>query len=621
MHAVDGINFGQMKRFGFILLLFITGIAYGQEVKFEASAPSVVATGEQFRLSYTLNQEGTNLKVPTLEGFELLMGPSVSQSSSFSFVNGKSTQSKSYTYTYLLEGTKEGKFQIAPATVTIDGKQYQSNALTIEVVKGNTNSNASSGRNSGQPIQPDATASVNEENLFVKVDVSKKSLYLGESLVATIKVYTKVDLSNFGRSKFPTFDGFLAEEIPTPQRIELVRETYNGQIYNVGVIRKVLLFPQHTGEIVIEPFELECIVRQRLAGGGHSFFDDFFGNYRDVRAMRRSKPVTVTVKELPQNGKPAGFSGTVGNITMSTSLSADTVSANDAITYKVTFSGQGNLKLLQAPVMDFPLDFEAYDPKESRNVNTSENGMAGTVSFEYVLIPRYSGDYKIPAIRYSYYDTKSNTYKTIVGQEYAIHVRKGAEKGQTGSTSGNVVQSFKKEDIRQVGEDIRYLKTGSLNLKEAGVHFFGTLKYWLSLFIPLVLFIAAFVFNRQRIKANADIARVKNRTATKMARKRLKLAATALKSHNGEQFYDEVLKALWGYMSYKLNIDKAELNRDNISEILQRKNVSEDLMKDFISLLDTCEYARYAPGSNSDNEMEKVYARSIELITKLDKNI
>ena len=556
-----------------------------------------------------------------MEGFELLMGPSVSQSSSFSFVNGKSTQSKSYTYTYLLEGTKEGKFQIAPATVTIDGKQYQSNALTIEVVKGNTNSNASSGRNSGQPIQPDATASVNEENLFVKVDVSKKSLYLGESLVATIKVYTKVDLSNFGRSKFPTFDGFLAEEIPTPQRIELVRETYNGQIYNVGVIRKVLLFPQHTGEIVIEPFELECIVRQRLAGGGHSFFDDFFGNYRDVRAMRRSKPVTVTVKELPQNGKPAGFSGTVGNITMSTSLSADTVSANDAITYKVTFSGQGNLKLLQAPVMDFPLDFEAYDPKESRNVNTSENGMAGTVSFEYVLIPRYSGDYKIPAIRYSYYDTKSNTYKTIVGQEYAIHVRKGAEKGQTGSTSGNVVQSFKKEDIRQVGEDIRYLKTGSLNLKEAGVHFFGTLKYWLSLFIPLVLFIAAFVFNRQRIKANADIARVKNRTATKMARKRLKLAATALKSHNGEQFYDEVLKALWGYMSYKLNIDKAELNRDNISEILQRKNVSEDLMKDFISLLDTCEYARYAPGSNSDNEMEKVYARSIELITKLDKNI
>ena len=621
MHAVDGINLGQMKRFGFILLLFITGIAYGQEVKFEASAPSVVATGEQFRLSYTLNQEGTNLKVPTLEGFELLMGPSVSQSSSFSFVNGKSTQSKSYTYTYLLEGTKEGKFQIAPASVTVDGKQYQSNALTIEVVKGNTNSNASSGRNSGQPIQPDATASVNEENLFVKVDVSKKSLYLGESLVATIKVYTKVDLSNFGRSKFPTFDGFLAEEIPTPQRIELVRETYNGQIYNVGVIRKVLLFPQHTGEIVIEPFELECIVRQRLAGGGHSFFDDFFGNYRDVRAMRRSKPVTVTVKELPQNGKPAGFSGTVGNITMSTSLSADTVSANDAITYKVTFSGQGNLKLLQAPVMDFPLDFEAYDPKESRNVNTSENGMAGTVSFEYVLIPRYSGDYKIPAIRYSYYDTKSNTYKTIVGQEYAIHVRKGAEKGQAGSTSGNVVQSFKKEDIRQVGEDIRYLKTGSLNLKEAGVHFFGTLKYWLSLFIPLVLFIAAFVFNRQRIKANADIARVKNRTATKMARKRLKLAATALKSHNGEQFYDEVLKALWGYMSYKLNIDKAELNRDNISEILQRKNVSEDLMRDFISLLDTCEYARYAPGSNSDNEMEKVYARSIEVITKLDKNI
>lgn len=622
MQGADRFKLGQMKRFLFVILLFIVHFAYSQNVEFRASAPSVVATGEQFRLSYILNCEGTNLKVPTLEGFDLLMGPSVSQSSSYSFVNGKSTQSVSFTYTYLLEGTKEGKFQITPATITVDGKEYKSNALTIEVVKGSSNAAASSGQGSGnRAVQPDASAAVNEDNLFVKVDVSKRNLYLGESLVATIKVYTKVDLTNFGRSKFPTFAGFLAEEIPTPQRIELTRETYNGEIYNVGVIRKVLLFPQQTGEITIEPFELECIVRQRLAGGGRSFFDDFFGNYRDVRAMRRSKPVTVTVKELPQSGKPVGYSGTVGNITMSTSLSADTVNANDAITYKVTFSGQGNLKLLQAPSINFPLDFEAYDPKESRNVNVSENGMSGTVSFEYVLIPRYSGDYKIPAVRYSYFDTKTGTYKTLAGQEYAIHVRKGAEKGQEGNSSGNVVQSFKKEDIRQVGEDIRYLKTGDLNLKEAGVHFFGTLSYWLWMLIPLFLFIAGIVFNRQRIKANADIARVKNRAAAKMARKRLKLAAAAMRSHNAEQFYEEVLKALWGYMSYKLNIDRAELNRDNISGILQQKNVADDLLKDFIGVLDTCEYARYAPGSNSDAEMDKVYAQSMEVIMKLDKSI
>jgi len=297
------------------------------------------------------------------------------------------------------------------------------------------------------------------------------------------------------------------------------------------------------------------------------------------------------------------------------------VNANDAITYKVTFRGTGNLKLLKAPTINFPLDFEVYDPKESRDLNITENGTTGSVSFEYLIIPRYSGDYKIPAIRFSYFDSQSNTYKTIAGAEYNIHVRKGADKGQVETSTGNQVKSFKKEDVRKVGEDIRYLKTEGLNLKAAGVRFFGTTLYWLALLIPFVLFVVGAVLNRRRIKANADIVRVKNKAANKMARKRLKVAASAMKNHNAEQFYDEVLKALWGYMSYKLNIDRAELNRDNISEILQSKGVEEDRIKEFIAVLDTCEYARYAPGSNSDQEMGKVYTDSIDVITKLDKAI
>lgn len=610
-----------MKRLGFIILLFVVSIAYSQNVEFKASAPSVVAVGEQFRLSYTINRNASNLKVPTFEGFELLMGPNTSQSSSFSMINGKTTQSVSFIYTYLMLGSKEGTYKIPSATILVDGKQYKSNELTIQVIKGSGNTEASN-MNSGQESgQQKASAAINENNLFVKVDISKHSLYIGESLVATIKVYSKVGLSDFGRTKFPAFTGFLAEEIPTPQRIELVRETYNGQIYDVGVIRKMLLFPQHIGKITIEPFELECIVRQRLAGGGHGFFDDFFGNYRDVRVMRRSKPVEITVKELPQNNKPTVFSGTVGNITMSTSLSADTVNANDAITYKVVFQGNGNLKLMQAPSVSFPLDFETYDPKESRNINIAEMGLSGSVSFEYVVIPRYSGDYKIPAIRYSYFDSKTNSYKTILGNEYSIHVRKGVEKGQMSSNSGGMVQSFKKEDIRQVGADIRYLKSGDLGLKAKGVQFFGTFSYWLAFLIPTFLFIIGIFVYRQRIKANADVAHVKNRAATKMARKRLKLAAFAMKEHNAEQFYDEILKALWGYMSYKLNIDRAELNRDNISDILVRKNVVDEQVKGFIAVLDTCEYARYAPNSNSAQEMDKVYMQSVEVITKLDKNL
>ena len=609
-----------MRQIGLIILLFFTSLAYAQNVEFKASAPSVVAVGEQFKLEYTLNKEGDNLKVPTLEGFDLLMGPSVGQSFYSSNINGKMTQNVTFSYTYILEGTKKGTFQIPGATVIIDGKEYTSNALKIEVVEGSRNSNGNQAA-TNRPVQPDANATVNDNNLFVKVEVSRRSLYMGESLMATIKVYTKVDLVNLGRTKFPDFNGFLAEEVPTPQRIELVREAVDGQIYNVGTIRKVLLYPQHTGEITIEPFELECIVRQRLANGGRSFFDEFFGNYKDVRAMRRSKPVTMQVKELPQLGKPAGFGGTVGNVTMATSLSADTVNANDAITYKVTFRGTGNLKLLKAPTINFPLDFEVYDPKESRDLNITENGTTGSVSFEYLIIPRYSGDYKIPAIRFSYFDSQSNTYKTIAGAEYNIHVRKGADKGQVETSAGNQVKSFKKEDVRKVGEDIRYLKTEGLNLKAAGVRFFGTTLYWLALLIPFVLFVVGAVLNRRRIKANADIVRVKNKAANKMARKRLKVAASAMKNHNAEQFYDEVLKALWGYMSYKLNIDRAELNRDNISEILQSKGVEEDRIKEFIAVLDTCEYARYAPVSNSDQEMGKVSTDSIDVITKLDKAI
>lgn len=609
-----------MKLLSLVILLFISSLVSAQNVEFRATAPSVVAIGEQFRLAYTINKEGSNLRVPTLEGFDLLMGPSTSSSSSVNIINGKMTQSSSYTYTYVLEGVKEGSYDIAPASIVVDGKQYSSNALKIQVVKGNANNNASGNRGERESAQPDAKASINEENLFVKVEVSRKSLYIGESLVAVIKVYSKVDLMNFGRSKFPAFEGFLSEEIPSSQRIELVRENYNGQIYNVGTIRKMLLYPQHSGDLTIEPFELECIVRQRL-GGSRSFIDDFFQNYQDVRAMRKSRPVTVQVKELPQAGKPLGFAGTVGNISMTTSISADTVNANDAVTYKVTFKGSGNLKLLRAPSIQFPLDFEVYDPKETKDIQTGENGMYGTVSFEYLAIPRYSGDYRIPPVTFSYFDPQAAAYKIVRSPEYNIHVRKGAEKGQTAANQGNNVQSFKKEDVRMVGQDIRYLKTGDLGLREMGVRFFGTFRFWLALLIPFLIFVIGAILNRRRIKANADLVRVKNKAANKMARKRLKVAAVALKNHNAEQFYDEVLKSLWGYMSYKLNIDRAELNRDNISEILLQKKVDNALIQEFISVLDTCEYARYAPGSNPDEQMGQVYTDSIDVITKLDKAI
>ncbi len=608
-----------MKLFSFIVLLFVGVLTYAQDVKFTASAPSVVALGEQFKLSYSINKQGSNLEIPTLEGFDLLMGPNKSESSSFFYNNGKQTQSFEIIYTYVLEGVKEGVYQIPAATIVVDGKKYQSNALKIQVVKGNNSAAAGqAGNQSGQTSSQSASNTINDENLFVQVEVSRKSMYIGESLVATIKVYSKVELAGFGRSKFPAFEGFLSEELPMPDRIELTRGTYNGQIYNIGVLRRLLLFPQQTGEITIDPFELECVVNQRL-GGSRSFFDDFFGNVREVRVMRRSRPVTINVKELPQDGKPVGFSGTVGNVTMSTSVSADTVNANDAITYKITFKGNGNLKLLKAPKVNFPYDFETYDPKETKDIRTTESGMLGSITFEYLIIPRYSGDYQIPAVYSFYFDVQSGVYKNLYGQGYNIHVRKGAERTQ--GTGGNAIQSFKKEDVRTVGEDIRYLRTGDIKLHKKGVRFFATWMYGMALLGPFLIFVIGAILNRRRIKANADLARVKNRAANKMAHKRMKVAANAMKNRNAEQFYEEVLKALWGYVSYKLNIDKVELNRDNITGILQQKTVDHTIIQEFMGVLDECEYARYAPGSNIGQEMDRIYMDGIKIITKLDKII
>ena len=608
-----------MRSLIVILLLFFIGGNYlqAQDVSFTASAPGVVEVGEQFRLSFSLNKQGEELQLPTLKGFELLAGPSMSTSMSTTIINGKVTTNSEFIYTYVLQATEEGEYTIEPATITVDGKQLKSNSLTIKVVKGS--GNVQQNQQSGGRSETQAATSIKNDDIFLRLEVSRGSLYVGESLVATLKIYTRVGVSQFGRSKFPPFDGFLAEEVKTPQNIEFRREEYNGQVYDVGVLQQTILFPQHAGTLTIAPFELECIVRQRLSRS-RSFFDDFFdSNYRNVRVMTKSKPVNITVKNLPEQGKPLGFSGAVGNLTMSTSISADTLNTNDALTYKVIFKGTGNLKLIEAPKLNLPPDFEVYDPKATKDIQTTTKGTGGTVTFEYLIIPRFGGDYTIPAVETSFFNPSTGTYKQLKGQEYKIHVKKGKNDGNTTGTTA--IQSFKKENVKMLGEDIRYLKTGDLDLKEAGVHFFGTLSYWLWMLIPLFLFIAGIVFNRQRIKANADIARVKNRAAAKMARKRLKLAAAAMRSHNAEQFYEEVLKALWGYMSYKLNIDRAELNRDNISGILQQKNVADDLLKDFIGVLDTCEYARYAPGSNSDAEMDKVYAQSMEVIMKLDKSI
>lgn len=614
-------------RIGLLILLSLISCAGGfaQQITFTASAPGVVEVGEQFRLVYRLNKaDASNLRVPSVDGLVLLAGPSPSRSSSVSIINGNVTQVEELTYTYIYEAEEEGEITVAEAIITVDGKDYTSNPLKIKVVKNSGGGSAQQNQQNQQNRQGQQqgrqqsgqTGNVSQDDLFLRLEVSRNSLYVGESLVATLKVYSRVGLSGFGQSKFPAFDGFLSEEVPTGQ-IRLERAEYNGKVYETGVLYQRVLFPQHAGEITIEPFQVECVVRQRVTNRSNDFFDSFFGNVREVNVIRRTPAVKINVKALPESGKPRNFGGMVGNLSMSTSMSPDTLKANDALTYKVTFRGTGNLKLMEAPKINFPHDFDVYDPKVNRDIRTSGGTNTGTVTFEYLVIPRYGGDYTIPAVNYAYFDTRSGSYKTLSGSAYPIHVIKGAE-GTPGSGEA-ALQSFKKEDVRVIGEDIRFIRTGDLELQRKGVSFYHSLAYVFSFILPFLLCLIGMLVNRRRIKANADLVRVKSKAANKMARKRLQSASGAMRSGDSARFYQEVLTALWGYMSYKLNINASDLNRDNISDHLNRRNVPDEQSARFIELLDTCEFARYAPGSDRGQEMEKVYTESVDVITGLDR--
>lgn len=602
-----------MKKifFTLITIVLISTSVFAEEIKFTASAPNVVELGEQFRLTYSLNKKGKNIQLPDLNGFRVLMGPSTSSSMSTQIINGKMTTNSSYSYTYVLLAEREGKFTISPAKITVDGDETRSNSITIEVVKANTNTqNSSDNKSQGRS----ETQNITQDNLFVKVDLDRRSVFMGEHVVATIKVYTRLTIAGFGDSKFPSFDGFLSQEIPTPGQISLQRENVNGTIYNTGIIRKLILFPQHTGEITIDPFELECVIRQRRSNGNRGFFDEFFDNYQDIRVPRKSNPVKITVKDFPAN-KPVNFDGAVGDLNLTATIDKDSVKANDAITLKVKVSGNGNLKLINPLKFDFPADFEVYDPKTTQNLTSTENGMTGSTTFDYLIIPRHGGEYEIPSVDFSFFDPKAKIYRTRSTPKFKIKVAKGE-----GDGAGTVVGSFSKEDVKFIGKDIRFIKTNEFNPILKGEIFFGTTNFYLGYLIPFALFVFAFIFNRKRIKENADIARVKNKRANRVAMKRLKTALASLKIQQKEQFYDEILKAIWGYTSDKLNLPLANLNKENITEILQNKMVDQSLIEEFLDILNTCEFAKYSPSAES-SEMDQLYQKTMDTITKLEKNI
>ena len=600
-----------MRFLHYILVLVFLFPVYvrAQDVSFTAEGPRVVQVGESFMVTFTVNSRPSSFKAPAMTDFYVLSGPNQSQSTSIQIINGRSSQNTTISYTYYLEATKSGTFIIPPAIVTVDKTEYNSNSLAIEVA-GEKDQSQVVPQEEDQAVQQQ----VPDEELFVRVMTNKSSVYQGEHIIATLKIYTRLSISGFGSSEMPDFAGFWTKDIETPSQINLQRENVGGIIYNTGIIRKVILFPQKTGEIPIGPFKLETYVRQQV-NTPRSVFDDFFGpSYSNVSKMLESKPVVINVNPLPAD-KPAGFSGAVGSLGIESEIDKTEIVTNDAVTIKIRIKGNGNLNLVEAPKIDFPPDFDNFDPKITSNITNSATGQTGSKTFEYLIIPRHAGNYRIPPVVFSYFDLNKKQYQTLTTNEFKITVAKGADE-----ESVAVISGLSKEELIILGSDILFIKPGPFKIYPAGKIMFGTIKFYALYAVSFILFLAVILFWRAYIKKIQNEELVRNRKANKIARERLKQASSHLKQNQTEAFYESVLKALWGYLSDKLNIPVSELSRETAEKSLSSRLTDPNFIKDLLGLIDICEMARYAPSADMQI-MDKVYSDSVKLISKLEQNI
>lgn len=595
------------------LFLLLTVLVRAEEpVRFTASSPSNVILDRPFQLVYTVNATGKDMRTSDFNNFEVLAGPFESRSSSYQIVNGKATSSVSVSYTYTLQATKTGTFTIPSASIMVDGKKYSSNGLSIKVLPADDNATSKSGKEESRSA---AGQGISNENVFIKAQVSKTSVYEQEPLLVTYKLYTLLDVVQCNNRKMPDFKGFMKNEIELSQNKQFSYENFNGKNYGTVVLYQVLLFPQQAGELKIDKAVFDAVIRVENRQQVRSIFDDFFDSYSNVQKAITANGAVVSVKPLPAN-KPANYNGTVGSLNMTSSISSENVKANDAVTLKVVISGSGNMKLIQNPEIRFPDGFEVYDPKVNNNFKTNINGISGTKIIEYMFIPRHGGDFQIPSAEISYFDIKDRTYKTLRTPVYNLKVAKG-----TGESTTNVVNGYvAKEDLKKLGNDIRFIVTDKFELQKEETPFFGTTLSWLGYIIPLIISIMLFLVFRKHAVESSNLDFIRNKKANKAAQKRLKLASKLLSEGKKDLFYEEVMKAVWNYLSDKLTIPVASLTKENVSIELESRGVEKELIAVFIEILNTCEYARFAPNSGQQ-EMGNLYETSINTISKLENTM
>lgn len=585
------------------------------DVSFKVICKRQVVVGEQFQVSYELNGDGKNFEAPNFNNFEKIGGPFSSTSSSVQIINGSVTKTNTHTYSFYLRAIKEGKFTIPAATITVDKKKVKSTTMEIEVVK-DSGSVVGGGGNSSGP-------SVSAKDVFLEASLNKKSAYLGEQVTLTYKIYYTLPISQLSISKAPSYSGFWTKDITdnngTIQQSSIVR---NGTEYHVATIQEIVLIPQKTGTLTIDPLDISCIAQvknENRQQRGYDPFDNFFGDimgtsYTNVKKEVKSQPISIEVLAMPAKDKPESFKGAVGQFTFTSTIDKTEMKSNDAFTITYTVSGKGNIELLDIPRPVFPPDFEVYDPKITTNTKNNSYGLSGTKKAEYVVIPRVSGTFDLTPTEFTYFDPAKSRYVTLKSDNYHLRVERSANEGSSG-----IIYAGGQEAIKVVGSDIHHIMLKG-NLKKESALLFASPVYFVIWIVMVLIFVSALVVYKRVNKFNHNQVLVRNKKATKIAKKRLQNAYSYLRIKDQSHFYEEFSQALWGYISDKLNIARSQLSMDTVKEMMSGKNVPEDIVNQFIELLNNCEFARFAPG-DPGKKMEELYEKGVEVITKAEKNL
>lgn len=612
-----------IRRFFLLIgVMLLSATAFAAEKRsFSTNAPMIVAAGEPFRVEFSLNAkpDDDTFVAPDFSGFEVIAGPSVYRGQSVQFVNGTMTQTYEFTYTYVLLPTTAGNFTIGQAEVKVEGESLKTEPVPIEVVKEGGSQPAEPRQERGEAAptpEERANEQVSTEDILLRISLSRSSVYKGEPVVAAVKLYYRIPIVGINNVKYPSFNGFWTQELESGNR-QPQRETLGGKVYESTVLMEYLLYPQQSGQLSIEPAELEAVAQ--VVVQNRRSRDPFFGNMPDIYNVTkklRSPKVNISVKELPA-GAPQSFTGAVGRFTLSATPPTSQLKVNSAATYTIRIAGSGNLRFVQAPKINLPTSFELYEIKSTEQIKSSVGGASGYRQFEYPFIARAEGEYDIAPVEFTYFDPSKGQYVTLSTQPLHLNIDLD---GSSNERDGEVlIRNIQREDVRLLSEDIRFIKSGKANLHHVSKPLIFSSIYYISFISIIVIGILLYVVLKRRIRESHNIILVRGKRANKVAIQRFKAAKRAMSEGNQYSFYEEMSRALWGYMSDKLNIPAANLTKENVREELHKRGVDNEETHSFSSIITQCEEAQYSPQASA--QMSDVYKSGVEFISRMESAI